>query len=212
MNFNLNSNVNTNTNSDTPPKRLFTCGKSGPIKKDIPYSRVNDGICDCCDGSDEINTFYYHNNNNHNSTKCKDTCSTDLTQYKKLALAQHRKVQGGITVKKEFIDKYRRHREKEAKLLNLLKSEEKNMKQLLFNMQYQLIHTAMPRENRLRMKLIREREMNCASGDFPSCELYYYGFHNDDELEFEGIPAIYNTPKPRYQYQHSGMLYIHSLL
>jgi len=102
-----------------------------------------------------------------------------------------------------MMDTNRRRLEKEDKVVTLLLSEEKTMKETLFNMQYQLVTNEIRRENRLRMKLVREREIDCAIGLEESCDLYYYGFHNDQELIYEGIPAQYNVPRTRPQYQHT---------
>ena len=110
-----------------------------------------------------------------------------------------------------MLNAYRKGKEKADKVLSLLLTEEKSIKQMLFNMQYTLVTTEMRRENRLRMKLVREREINCASGDADSCDLYFFGFHNDEELEFEGIPTKYNVVKTKNVYQHTGMYAIYNM-
>ena len=50
-------------------KPSFICFNKEYYIEKIYNSRVNDGICDCCDGSDEIN-----NNNNNNNIKCINNC------------------------------------------------------------------------------------------------------------------------------------------
>ena len=42
------------------PQGVFWCGKPpseggvwGKVRLSVPSSHVNDGVCDCCDGSDE---------------------------------------------------------------------------------------------------------------------------------------------------------------
>lgn len=42
----------------------FWCANKGHTPEVIPASRVNDGICDCCDGSEEFNGV----------AACEDTC------------------------------------------------------------------------------------------------------------------------------------------
>jgi protein kinase C substrate 80K-H len=37
-----------------PKDWLFQCTNQGFFEQRLPHSRVNDGICDCCDGSDEL--------------------------------------------------------------------------------------------------------------------------------------------------------------
>jgi len=54
-----------------PPSPLFVCSSSSssPLSEEritIPVSMVDDGVCDCCDGSDE------------KGTKCKDSCGTPI--------------------------------------------------------------------------------------------------------------------------------------
>ena len=49
-------------------KPSFICFNKEYYIEKIYNSRVNDGICDCCDGSDEIN------NNNNNNIKCINNC------------------------------------------------------------------------------------------------------------------------------------------
>lgn len=47
------------------PQGQFHCTNAGHKPKNIPSSRVNDGICDCCDASDEYQSH----------GKCANVCS-----------------------------------------------------------------------------------------------------------------------------------------
>jgi protein kinase C substrate 80K-H len=49
-------------------RRSYEC--IGDYEKLIPISRVGDGICDCCDGSDEINSAW--------PITCANTCLVSL--------------------------------------------------------------------------------------------------------------------------------------
>lgn len=56
-------------------KGKFYCANR-PLKPAlIPSSRVNDGVCDCCDGSDEyLNLF---------GNPCKNTCESEIRELKR---------------------------------------------------------------------------------------------------------------------------------
>ncbi|KAK7201220.1 Glucosidase II beta subunit-like/Glucosidase II beta subunit-like protein [Novymonas esmeraldas] len=47
-----------------PPAWKFQCTNAGHFSQAFPHSRVNDGICDCCDGSDETGSL----------TECPNRC------------------------------------------------------------------------------------------------------------------------------------------
>jgi len=66
----------TDSDSDIPPKR-FQCAQQPDLQ--IPLSHVSDGICDCCDGSDESQT-------QQQIIQCPDNCAA-LFQAERLAKA-----------------------------------------------------------------------------------------------------------------------------
>lgn len=49
----------------------FSCQNSGFVSKKIPLSMVHDGVCDCCDGSDEAGE-----EERADSSACEYTCAT----------------------------------------------------------------------------------------------------------------------------------------
>ena len=103
------------------------------------------------------------------------------------------------------MDNYKSSKTKQQKVFQILVNDEKSIKEVMMFMQYVISMVEQRRENRLRMKLVREREIACAGGDAASCDLYYYGFLNENELAYDGIPSKYNTPpKARKVYQHPG--------
>ena len=57
----------------------------------IVHSHINDGICDCCDGSDEQSYL------NYPSRKCPKTCSGSNQQIHKKYLRHHRTMNGDST-------------------------------------------------------------------------------------------------------------------
>ena len=71
------------------------------------------GVCDCCDGSDEIGFLGYSSTTEHSSgtfsgqsgglTHCENTCETDLIILRQNALIWHRNLQNGLKVKRELI-------------------------------------------------------------------------------------------------------------
>eukprot|EP00339_Tiarina_fusa_P008974 CAMPEP_0117085172 /NCGR_PEP_ID=MMETSP0472-20121206/59904_1 /TAXON_ID=693140 ORGANISM="Tiarina fusus, Strain LIS" /NCGR_SAMPLE_ID=MMETSP0472 /ASSEMBLY_ACC=CAM_ASM_000603 /LENGTH=802 /DNA_ID=CAMNT_0004814379 /DNA_START=185 /DNA_END=2594 /DNA_ORIENTATION=- len=58
--------------SSTSLLLLFSCPQQPNLK--LPPSRVNDGICDCCDGADERN----NNNDDDDNNLCQDICDEVL--------------------------------------------------------------------------------------------------------------------------------------
>lgn len=66
-------------------EKLFVCPQQPSLH--IPPSRINDGICDCCDGADE-QSHSQHNN------PCPDNCDTILAEER----AAHQKLQQDYTI------------------------------------------------------------------------------------------------------------------
>ena len=75
--------------------RVFTCAKSASLDGTmIPLSRVQDGVCDCCDGSDERGSPF--------PVVCEDLCGDAELAAKHAALVWHRNVQAGLRAKRDI--------------------------------------------------------------------------------------------------------------
>lgn len=76
------------------PNGRFYCANAGFIPRLLPSSRVNDGVCDCCDGSDEYALI----------VACANTCDDDGRQAREaLRLAQELQTKGYV-IKLEYAE------------------------------------------------------------------------------------------------------------
>lgn len=82
------------------------------------------GICDCCDGSDEIGFLGYSSMISKEqisgtflgiSNHCEDTCEDDLLFMKQKSLIFHKNLKDGLTAKKKIIAAYELKKKKENK-------------------------------------------------------------------------------------------------
>eukprot|EP00011_Vannellida_sp_DIVA3-517-6-12_P007673 CAMPEP_0114611814 /NCGR_PEP_ID=MMETSP0168-20121206/4308_1 /TAXON_ID=95228 ORGANISM="Vannella sp., Strain DIVA3 517/6/12" /NCGR_SAMPLE_ID=MMETSP0168 /ASSEMBLY_ACC=CAM_ASM_000044 /LENGTH=410 /DNA_ID=CAMNT_0001822795 /DNA_START=189 /DNA_END=1421 /DNA_ORIENTATION=- len=75
------------------PRQGFYCPNKGHVARTIPTSLVNDGVCDCCDGSDEYSSTVVCTN------KCKQAGAARLEQMQKEVARQKE----GLRVKQQWI-------------------------------------------------------------------------------------------------------------
>lgn len=71
----------------------FFCSKD---RKEIGSSRVSDGICDCCNGEDELN-------NSNLKSPCPDQCAEFKAKQEKLYLEQSQIQKEGFKIKRKWI-------------------------------------------------------------------------------------------------------------
>ena len=72
----------------------FWCTNLGYRGRHIYSSSVNDGICDCCDGSDELN---------NDRIKCENVCSVKAKEELAEFIQQKKKYMEGIKVKNSLL-------------------------------------------------------------------------------------------------------------
>ena len=171
----------------------------------IPFSRVNDGICDCCDGSDESISIS-STKNPHNfpvSVICPtDACQGEIISLRQEALRHYRTIQAGIRIRAESLDKLHRTKLAMQRTFEALQEERKELKQLSFMMAFHLQFES-HKERAVRWKLLRERQAHCAMGHTQACQYFHPQFFNDDELRNDGFPLQYSNPKKRLMFAHS---------
>ena len=146
------------------------------------------GVCDCCDGSDEIGSPF--------DPKCENLCVLEQLEAKQIALNRHRVVQSGLRKKKELMHALEIKKKKEEKSHFEMKKDKNEILSIL--MQMKIWHgREIVDEEKWRWKLIREREARCASGFLDSCNFFSTGWMNDDELLRDGYPVEYANPRTR---------------
>lgn len=109
----------TNTTQSLPG---FWCANKGHIGAYIPFSYVNDGICDydvCCDGSEE----YGH----VNGVKCNDRCAEIGKEYRKLAEARRKSVEKASVVKQQMLKEAKQLRQEVERRVIILEQDKKNI-------------------------------------------------------------------------------------
>jgi len=149
----------------------------------IATSRIGDGICDCCDGSDEIiNSF---------GIMCPDVCASQYLYERQSALNTHSIIQSGIRARVRILDEFLKRKRRDEKSFDALVNERKAIGDLLIEMKIVIMEEEQ-REDKARFQLLRERQLACAEGVESSCNLFYNGFHNEDELIYfwRGEPRL----------------------
>ncbi|KEG06321.1 protein kinase C substrate protein [Trypanosoma grayi] len=96
------------TKANFPPDWMFTCKNAGFKPQEIPHNRINDGICDCCDGSDEYSGI----------SQCPNVCAEFYEREEKRIKEEESIRQAGIAAKQDMIAKAVRNREDTKSRLN----------------------------------------------------------------------------------------------
>ncbi|RNF03790.1 protein kinase C substrate protein [Trypanosoma conorhini] len=76
-----------------PAKWNFRCKNLGFKPKEVPHNRINDGICDCCDGSDEYSGI----------AVCPNVCAEAQEREEKLRLEEEQAKQAGLREKEKMM-------------------------------------------------------------------------------------------------------------
>lgn len=173
----------------------FMCGKDNSTS--IPMSRVGDGVCDCCDGTDE-------KPHGDGKSSCPDVCAKLEMTAKMEALEWHRFVQQGVRKKQEMVNSMRRKKTREGKTLENLRHDLKNVKKVQLDLRYWLRREE-SKESPKHFQLLRDRELRCISGQGEFCDYWQSKFLAKDELWIENAPDGYmdsirnRVRKPRTQ-------------
>lgn len=96
-----------------PDGWLFQCTNKGFSEQKISHSYVNDGICDCCDGSDELNS----------GVSCPNRCAEVEGELARKMAEEKKRMQTASANKAAMRAEVAKHREELAKTLPLRKAE-----------------------------------------------------------------------------------------
>lgn len=99
----------------------FKCSDTGFLNQTMLRSRVGDGICDCCDGSDESPII-----------GCPNTCEALRAEARENAIAHYKQTAQGLRRRHEMVDQALRELQARSKSTEELKKEHHALQQLLF--------------------------------------------------------------------------------
>jgi hypothetical protein len=128
-----------------------------------------------------------------------------LTQHRQAALAEFRALQAGLRTRAELLHRFKQRKQAEARSYDDLVHERREIYHLLLQQEYFLQYKEQAPETLLRWKLLRHREHHCAVGNTESCDFFYSGYHNEDELKGEGFPLQVLLPGKRFLYTHPAI-------
>ena len=83
-----------------PTTYFFSCPQQPSLK--LPPSRVNDGICDCCDGADEFDSII-----SSSTIKCPDICGVVLAEERAARAKSLKNYEIGSKKRQESIEQYK---------------------------------------------------------------------------------------------------------
>ncbi|XP_078063031.1 glucosidase 2 subunit beta, partial [Mustelus asterias] len=95
------------------PNGSFHCTNAGHRPQYIPSSRVNDGICDCCDTTDEYNS----------GISCENTCKEQGRQEKETLQKMAEIAKEGLRLKQQLIEEAKKSREDKQQTLTDLQTK-----------------------------------------------------------------------------------------
>ena len=89
-----------------------TSSSAGYLNISIPFSRVGDGICDCCDGADEDSFLIPH--------RCDDTCDQTLEATRREAMVFYLRAKNGKELRNTIAERVNRKKIQDERTLSQL--------------------------------------------------------------------------------------------
>ena len=162
----LSSSSLSSSTRDNWRQQSFWCARShaqlAHLNITIPSSRVGDGVCDCCDGSDENTPFL---------KRCDDTCQGTLTFLQNNALNWYMTVRSGLQVRGVLVEKMRRKKMIDDRAMKLLKEDLEWLRKMrLFALMK--LNFEVSEEKRAQITLLRHRMFNCSYGYEEACDVF----------------------------------------
>ncbi|CAK4251984.1 unnamed protein product [Aphanomyces euteiches] len=97
---------------------MFHCHNQGLVSTDIHASRVHDGICDCCDGSDEPEGV------------CRDMCQAEIEERRRRARETLATVQAGVNERQRRIEQLKMEDAKKKTEVEIQRGHIRELRQL----------------------------------------------------------------------------------
>ena len=128
------------------------------------------GICDCCDGSDEIDTLF--------ATQCGNSCQEVLAATKQALVTSYHKVKDGRLARIKMIDAFQRELLREEMTIDSLKEEISDLSELKIKLGHWL-GKEQSAEWWSRLAVLRKFENECALGTYEACTILDDGVNSE---------------------------------
>ena len=139
----------------------FHCNNKGYKSIPLASSRVDDGICDCCDGSDEGNII-----------QCKDTCAQVAYKEKELINKLTTAYKAGKMLRDGYITLVRNEKESKAATLTYVRGEIERQKATTNALKKEMENEE--EVHKLQQKTLIDNHKNKIKVNFNNNIYYYY--------------------------------------
>lgn len=122
------------------------------------------GICDCCDGSDEIDSLF--------PIACPNGCKDILHAFQRQTLTEYKQISSGLQAKSNLVNMMKRKKLREQQSYLSLLTEYEETEKLYFQMRIFLEKNEKNQESKMQFDEIRRRVLNCANEYLPVCDIF----------------------------------------
>jgi hypothetical protein len=122
------------------------------------------GICDCCDGSDEVDSPF--------KVLCGDSCKQSLFAFQRQTLAEYKKLSSGLQARSELVNLMKRRKLREQQSYLSLVAELEETEKVYYRMRLHLEREEAYKEATLQFQELRRRVRECADQFLPVCDIF----------------------------------------
>lgn len=125
------------------------------------------GICDCCDGADEIHSPF--------QVDCPNTCRDTLHAFQRQTLIEYKQISSGLQAKSNLVNLMKRKKLREQQSYLSLVTEFEETERLYYRMRLFLEKNEQIEEAKMRFNELRKRVLDCANEYLPICDIFRDG-------------------------------------
>lgn len=169
----------------------FKCQGSGVLNITIPQSRIGDGICDCCDGSDEIDSLF--------STECPNLCNQLYENFRVHVRNKYFVAKNGLDAKSTLM----KLSEDGNNRINIKKSELYRELKYFYIVQSEIDHIYngfLHEEREEHVMILRDRMYDCAISTTKISDCKFFELNEDLLIKRKNDHDSNNSVLPSFPY------------
>jgi hypothetical protein len=122
------------------------------------------GICDCCDGSDEVGSPF--------NVVCGNSCKQSLFAFQRETLAEYKTLSSGLQARNELVNLMKRRKLRDQQSYLSLVAELEETEKVYYRMRVHLEKEEAGKEAALQFQELRRRVRECADQFLPLCDIF----------------------------------------